>query len=163
MHYIEIMKVGNGLQNLLYHVCCVSLRELSFSQYLVKELTTFAKLSYNVIPLLISVNFVELEDIGVIELAQYCYFVLESLLFLWCHGIFTDKFNCSDYLRCPINAFSNFTKGSRAKYSSNLVIFLELAVIFGDEHLFINNDFLRSVDLCFAVLCFAVLFWAFLC
>ena len=147
MHNVEIVKVGNSLQNLLYHIGCVPLWELSFRQYLIKKLTTFAKLSYNVVPLLICVNFVQLEDIGVIKLAQYCYFVLESLFLLWRHGVFTDKFNCSDYLRCPIDAFSNFSKGSRPKYSSNLVIFLELAMVFGDEHLFIDNDFLWSVNL----------------
>lgn len=60
MDNIQLMEVRHSLQDLLNNARRLFFSKNAFGQYLVKQFTTFAQLSYDVVPLFVCVDLVEL-------------------------------------------------------------------------------------------------------
>jgi hypothetical protein len=133
------MAIWNCLQNLLDDIRSFFLGEYALLQDFVKQLSTLTKFCNNVVPLLVCENFVQLQNVWVIELTQNCDLILESLLLFGGHGVFSYKLDCSNDLSDSIDAFPNFSKSALTEHLSDLVAVSELTLILGYKDRFVNN------------------------
>ena len=77
MHNTQLMAICNCLKNLLNDRSSLLLRETDFGDNLIEEFSTLAKLSHQVVPLVVLEDLVKFQNIRMIELLQDIDFMLE--------------------------------------------------------------------------------------
>jgi len=134
MNDVSLMTVVNAGQNSFHKDGSIMFIELATSNDLIKELTTLAKLSNNVVALLIFKVLIHFDDVRVIDILENINLIKKHSLFILVHSSFVKHFNGTFGSRVPILGNSNLTERT---FDKNLAYFVEIAqltIVLSNKH-----------------------------
>jgi hypothetical protein len=129
VHDAKVVAVSDCLKNLLNDGGRLLFRKLNFCDNLIKQLSTFAQLSNEIISFLIFKNLIQFENIRMVQFFEDGNLMLETLLLLTAHGLLLDEFNRPCDLGLPIETLPDLSESALAQQLPNLIVVLEFAVI----------------------------------
>lgn len=130
MHNVVEVAIVDARKDLFHQLCCVFLGEVTFIDYEIEELASFADFCYDIVPFLIFKEFIYFDNVGVIEVFQIIDLVEEHQTFFLLHLRLPQDFDSSLDPRNFVHAYPYLSERASSQYFPYPIEVLQPALSF---------------------------------